>query len=1727
MDSTVMFADAHRPYAVARGQAGGTFADAQTCLSAPFANRLGVRFYPHVSGTLGDGRRDNRPAYLRQSAEFFLRQVEDSVDKAMGPVARDVSGLIAGIGQECGVGGLPVVPLLCGPSEIDQANLMRLLASELAARLPDCHIVDISDTDGGLSALLKRLPCGTDTHTHSTDAHDAHQDDQHTPAAPAAPQRERRKSTARASFVSKGAELAREEQAERRRKKRTQVDSEDEEGEGEAIADLIDDNGESRLANWYREEADKKGRRFSIVVVARDVAAISMSLLKSIGSVRQEHGISLFVVFGVGAGCLELHIPPMCCEMEAAGLPICVHPYQLLDVAELIRTSVLPALVLGPSLLPFPLSPHHVTEIRQDIEMGSITLWQFCRRVCHLIVEFYQSPSSAVVRPEGGDDTTADDTAGEGEGWDTWGAGPEEMAKKKIAAFPAPPQSAAAAAAAAAPASAALSTGPSFPGDAGKAFDATRSVVAFYEGAAKRLAKQQVAHLQGLAAAALSRMNRNHVKGLPEGREAARGYYTRLLKAIKDNAIKDNADDGSVARLMAWLRSARERHVLGLKLYHLAAVAFSNQGVSTSDGASHLDLDRQEVTGIMAATAPRQPDEPQQPTGMSPILPHAPIRSPIADLSHHVDTNMTRSFITAGTQKGSRVPSFLDQARRLLRREMPALTQRQRDARGMQQQGGVGGVADKDEAVVVESIQWLIELLEALRGAYALGKGGASSSGARQGDSKASLPAGLRQHQQAVRAYVDSKKLSNFEQRIKAAQAKVAANRPSGPDRDAQLREYVAFWLHETLLALLSPLVWARPLCDRFPLHSGASHGLDAHQPAVSTQIAMAQVAKGRQMRLPDLTVMYRLYEKNPGLNMQLQDWFVAFAETIVQHETPLSLSLVSLQARFAVCVVSLSRMGVVSMPAHHLARAAGCRGLDDEEDGEEDKGGVATKLPKMLFGKVWYTDEMEKQDKNDKMQQKRRASMPAYLPAAAAAGLFGGGPPRRRNRASQIRANQTSNDNKDDNGEPRTPDRPAPPDRASQDGPHSPSPHRNRNLSIARHQNSQLKSRMSFRLERLESNHRFRFDDDRMETPPHSPPRPKGQAKPKGRPKAKAKPKGRPKAKGKARGRSGAKEVAARRGGSGRGAGASGGGPGEDRRREEQDEPADVDVCPSPQPSRKGPKSPPRDDAGQQQKAKDHSARSSDEPLGGNRGRLKRRKTQKLVGPSVPLASQPAPVAMPPVGPQPGEDDGDMFAIEEEEEQRRPPAAARRSSKPPSGHRSDDMVPAPALNRERRRSIAPGRQMGEDDEAPPKPPRASPAAAAAAAPAYRRQNDRTAAAAAAGGGMGEAAGASRIGAWPVDGGGGGCGGGGEEEAVFEAVSLDCVGANIYSKDRLSCKQSRALASGNVGALDRIAAGTGRGGAADSGRGLADMVIAMQEGEGAAGGNVGKGGRGYGPGIKNRWDHWRHLLLSGFSLCFYGFGSKKKLLREFVQQGLAPREGNCFVEVCGYDSRLLVSPAATSPEPLRAPLERMLRDSAQRTFIIPQPEEETSEGRRDEVREAHRVLQRHHTNLTHSHHTSNNADDMATVVEEFLCCVRGSRQPTVLLVHGLDSTPLTDPQTRQYLTQLAKEPKLLFVASVDRVDFPFLFAPSDLQAYNFYYTQAHTGLQYLCEVAGSLGDTEPSWWRKMRPVQRKKARAVRLSAPAKGQGGGRRRASRNSDNDHGNDGQGVDMDIDD
>ncbi|KAK6506835.1 Origin recognition complex subunit 2 [Arthrobotrys musiformis] len=175
---------------------------------------------------------------------------------------------------------------------------------------------------------------------------------------------------------------------------------------------------------------------------------------------------------------------------------------------------------------------------------------------------------------------------------------------------------------------------------------------------------------------------------------------------------------------------------------------------------------------------------------------------------------------------------------------------------------------------------------------------------------------------------------------------------------------------------------------------------------------------------------------------------------------------------------------------------------------------------------------------------------------------------------------------------------------------------------------------------------------------------------------------------------------------------------------------------------------------------------------------------------------------------------------------------------------------------------------------------------------------------------------------------------------------------------------------------------------------------------------------------KANFDQWVFELSQGFNILLYGYGSKRKLLMEFIKKEAAL--GNHVVVINGYVGGLTI------------------RDIV--NMVV------------------NAVL-----GMNHGVKFGVNVNEMMDSVLQILDEHRENDEDrsVTLLVHSIDAAALRTPQMQALLAQLSSHPAIRLIASSDNILSSLLWDSSTLTLFNFVFHDATTFVPYDLEISAA------------------------------------------------------------
>lgn len=182
---------------------------------------------------------------------------------------------------------------------------------------------------------------------------------------------------------------------------------------------------------------------------------------------------------------------------------------------------------------------------------------------------------------------------------------------------------------------------------------------------------------------------------------------------------------------------------------------------------------------------------------------------------------------------------------------------------------------------------------------------------------------------------------------------------------------------------------------------------------------------------------------------------------------------------------------------------------------------------------------------------------------------------------------------------------------------------------------------------------------------------------------------------------------------------------------------------------------------------------------------------------------------------------------------------------------------------------------------------------------------------------------------------------------------------------------------------------------------------------------------------RTMFTQWYFELMQGYSLLFYGVGSKRNLLLEFVTSTI-PEEVPVLV-VNGYN------PATSFKELLNSLIPSLIDDASLKMPKNTPDLLQTTLSYLDSNRLKHALSEE-----------TNNA----------------LRLPkAVLLIHNIDGESLRSDKTQSFLSQLAAIPEIWLVATIDHINAPVMWDAAKLALYNFLWHDLTTYESYAIETS--------------------------------------------------------------
>lgn len=194
------------------------------------------------------------------------------------------------------------------------------------------------------------------------------------------------------------------------------------------------------------------------------------------------------------------------------------------------------------------------------------------------------------------------------------------------------------------------------------------------------------------------------------------------------------------------------------------------------------------------------------------------------------------------------------------------------------------------------------------------------------------------------------------------------------------------------------------------------------------------------------------------------------------------------------------------------------------------------------------------------------------------------------------------------------------------------------------------------------------------------------------------------------------------------------------------------------------------------------------------------------------------------------------------------------------------------------------------------------------------------------------------------------------------------------------------------------------------------------------------------------FDQWKFELENGFSVCLYGYGSKRELAMDFANHLYRESEKppTIFV-VNGYNSTLTLRCILTNlANAITTPKEKKssgaTSSSSTTTFATPIPTQPAAL-----------------VNYILSHLPQPSPSSSSTP--------NSKTQPVTLIIHSIDAIALRrTPSTQSHLATLAQHPSIHLLATADTPNFPLLWDTSTSAKFSFVYHDATTFAPFGPEI---------------------------------------------------------------
>ena len=176
---------------------------------------------------------------------------------------------------------------------------------------------------------------------------------------------------------------------------------------------------------------------------------------------------------------------------------------------------------------------------------------------------------------------------------------------------------------------------------------------------------------------------------------------------------------------------------------------------------------------------------------------------------------------------------------------------------------------------------------------------------------------------------------------------------------------------------------------------------------------------------------------------------------------------------------------------------------------------------------------------------------------------------------------------------------------------------------------------------------------------------------------------------------------------------------------------------------------------------------------------------------------------------------------------------------------------------------------------------------------------------------------------------------------------------------------------------------------------------------------------------KQKYDDWLLYLWAGYSIVVTGVGSKRRLLRSFIQTKLLNKRGSAVMEVDGFNPSVRHT--------------AIINDILQNFSILPAEER-------------------------YSSFTAK----VDRIVRHFSDPKQRSPKRLFIVVHNLDGEHFRSSAVQTLMSELAAAPNIHLVASVDHVRNKLLWNPQMLQRFNFLWFVVPTFASHHKEICTAL-----------------------------------------------------------